>query len=144
MWLRGGAEDDESVVVLLDGLGRVADVQPADFDRDGDLDLVVAEFGWRETGRLLMLEQIRSGFKTRIGNDGVWHGLLVGCVFSGVVASTACKPAVPHDSEPASSRIGHILRWATSVNTFPRFYAPRFLANTLCQITRKHRRHAKT
>lgn len=58
VWLRGGAQNDGSPVVLLDGLGRVADVQPADFDRDGDLDLVVAEFGWRTTGRLLMLKQV--------------------------------------------------------------------------------------
>lgn len=60
MWLRGGVENDGTAVVLLDGLGRVADVQPADFDRDDDLDLVVAEFGWRTTGRLLMLEQVRT------------------------------------------------------------------------------------
>lgn len=42
-------------VVLLDGVGRVADVRPADFDADGDLDLVVAEFGWHTTGGLHIL-----------------------------------------------------------------------------------------
>jgi hypothetical protein len=42
-------------VALRNGLGRVADVQPADFDADGDVDLVVAEFGWREAGRILLL-----------------------------------------------------------------------------------------
>ena len=36
--------------VILDSIGRVADVQPADMDNDGDPDLVVAEFGWHKTG----------------------------------------------------------------------------------------------
>lgn len=60
VWLRGGAENDGSSVVLLDDVGRVADVRSGDFDQDDDLDLIVADFGWRESGRLLMLEQTRS------------------------------------------------------------------------------------
>ena len=36
--------------VILDGIGRVADVLSADLDNDGDPDLAVAEFGWHETG----------------------------------------------------------------------------------------------
>jgi hypothetical protein len=43
---------------LQAGLGRVADARAADFDGDGDLDLIVAEFGWRETGRLLYLKNV--------------------------------------------------------------------------------------
>lgn len=43
---------------LQTGLGRVADVKAADFDDDGDLDLIVAEFGWRKTGRLLYLKNV--------------------------------------------------------------------------------------
>ncbi|QDT25038.1 FG-GAP-like repeat-containing protein [Gimesia panareensis] len=43
---------------LQAGLGRVADAKAADFDADGDLDLIVAEFGWHKTGRLLYLENV--------------------------------------------------------------------------------------
>ena len=41
---------------LASNLGRVADVKPLDFDGDGDLDFAVAEFGWRTTGHVLLLE----------------------------------------------------------------------------------------
>jgi hypothetical protein len=56
VWLRGQRGGGFSVVSLLDGLGRVADVQAADFRGIGRLDLVVAEFGWLHTGRILYLE----------------------------------------------------------------------------------------
>jgi hypothetical protein len=41
--------------ILLDDVRRVADVQPGDFDGDGDLDLAVAVFGYAR-GELLWLE----------------------------------------------------------------------------------------
>ena len=51
-WLPDVQSSDARPVprVILDSIGRVADVQPADMDNDGDQDLVVAEFGWHSTG----------------------------------------------------------------------------------------------
>jgi len=55
--------------VLLEGVGRIADVRAADFDGDGDMDVVAAEFGWHTTGGLHLLWQDRmadgSGFRSQ-------------------------------------------------------------------------------
>lgn len=56
VWLKQDAKGAFTPVTLLDGIGRVADVQAADFTGDGKLDLVVAEFGWRRTGGIHLLE----------------------------------------------------------------------------------------
>lgn len=49
---------------LLTDVGRVSDAMPGDFDRDGDLDLVVSEFGWLKTGSITVLENMRTPMAT--------------------------------------------------------------------------------
>ncbi len=56
VWLRGKPTGEFDVVQLAKGLGRVADVQAADFDGDGDLDLICAVFGWRRVGETLYFQ----------------------------------------------------------------------------------------
>lgn len=55
-WLRGLGANRFEAVVLAKGLPRIADAQAADFDGDGDLDVVLANFGWRGTGNVTVLE----------------------------------------------------------------------------------------
>jgi hypothetical protein len=64
LWLKGRSDGTFETRVILSRLGRVSDVQAADFDGDGDLDLVVAVFGWHVAGEILYLEQ-------RQGPDGL-------------------------------------------------------------------------
>jgi hypothetical protein len=54
-WLRRTASGFDRVA-LASGLARVADARAADFDADGDLDVIVAVFGWRRTGNITLLE----------------------------------------------------------------------------------------
>jgi tetratricopeptide (TPR) repeat protein len=56
VWLRRAAEGRFEATTLLEGVGRLSDVQAADFSGDGRPDLVVAVFGWRTTGEILYLE----------------------------------------------------------------------------------------
>ncbi len=64
VWLRRERAGTYAKVVLAEGLGRVADVRAADFDGDGDLDLVAAVFGWRRSGSLVLLENQTVDWKT--------------------------------------------------------------------------------
>jgi hypothetical protein len=56
VWLKGGQGGTFTAFTLLEGVGRVADVQAADFRKVGKKDLVVAVFGWQQTGAILYLE----------------------------------------------------------------------------------------
>jgi len=59
VWLRQEAGTGEfREVVLAAGLGRVADARPIDVYSRGKLDVVVAEFGFQHTGRILMLRNV--------------------------------------------------------------------------------------
>jgi hypothetical protein len=80
VWLRGEAGGKFTPITLLDGIGRVADVRAADFTGDGKPDLVVAEFGWHDAGRILLLENQTTDpkkptFVTRVldGRHGTTH-----------------------------------------------------------------------
>ena len=53
-WLKGRKEGGYALYTQ-GGFPRVADVEAADFDGDGKLDLVVAAFGWRRTGEIDVL-----------------------------------------------------------------------------------------
>ncbi|HUG19830.1 MAG TPA: FG-GAP-like repeat-containing protein [Planctomycetaceae bacterium] len=84
VWLRQVSEGHFEPIVLFSGLGRVADVQAADFDGDGDLDLIVAEFGWRLTGHVILLENVtedwsRPQFRKRI-LDGRQGAVRIACL----------------------------------------------------------------
>jgi hypothetical protein len=51
-----GTKEGTYQEMALDGWPRVADVEAADFNGDGTLDLAVAAFGWRKVGNLTVLE----------------------------------------------------------------------------------------
>jgi hypothetical protein len=59
VWLRSQpATRSFEKVVLASGLGRVADVRPMDVEADGDTDLIVADFGMHQTGRIFLLRNV--------------------------------------------------------------------------------------
>jgi hypothetical protein len=58
VWLRQETTEAFSELVIASGLGRVADARPMDVDADGDLDVIVAEFGHSRTGNILLLKNV--------------------------------------------------------------------------------------
>jgi len=82
-WLRQVDNGRFERHAIAEDLARVSDVQPADLDSDGDVDLVVAEFGWRTTGHLILLEnRTEPGGKPAFvqlpieGNHGASHAAI--------------------------------------------------------------------
>jgi hypothetical protein len=74
VWLRGQKDGTFQPHTLLDNVGRVADVQAADFRGVGKKDLVVASFGWQKIGEIHYLENhttdwSRPFFKDRVVDD---------------------------------------------------------------------------
>ena len=66
LWLRESQESSDKfeTTVLMDGLGRVTDIQAGDFNQDGQQDLLIAEFGWRLSGHVWQL--LHTGIKNGI------------------------------------------------------------------------------
>ncbi len=55
--LRNRGDQTFESLNLLRNTARVADIKPGDFNGDGKTDFAVAQFGWRETGVISLLEQ---------------------------------------------------------------------------------------
>jgi hypothetical protein len=51
-----GGDGEFALETALDRIGRVADARPVDLDADGDLDIVVAAFGWLRSGGIYLLD----------------------------------------------------------------------------------------
>jgi hypothetical protein len=65
VWLRPDGRDYQTIA-LAESIARVSDARPVDVDNDQDQDLILAVFGWRQTGeiRLLVNDGLQDGTPT--------------------------------------------------------------------------------
>ncbi len=58
VWLRQRADapGEFTATNVIEGVGRVSSVEVVDIDADGSMDLLVAEFGWQDTGSIFWLQ----------------------------------------------------------------------------------------
>ena len=63
VWLRQTAPLQFEKITLVDKVARTADVEAADFNGDGKLDLVMAAFGWHTVGGIFVYENLTTDWK---------------------------------------------------------------------------------
>jgi len=56
--LLGKTDGSTEHKVLVDKVSRVVEAKPFDYDGDGDMDVLAADFGWRKTGALRLLRNV--------------------------------------------------------------------------------------
>ena len=73
---QGGGQFNPTTI--LEGVSRVADVEPGDFDGDGETDFVVAAYGFIKNGEVGWLKKVAAGkydFQTIVKRAGAIHAL---------------------------------------------------------------------
>jgi hypothetical protein len=63
VWLRQTGPLQFEPIVLVPRVARTADVQAADFNRDGKLDLAVAAFGWHTVGGTFVYDNVTTDWR---------------------------------------------------------------------------------
>ena len=95
---------------LVEGIGRVADARPMDLDGDGDLDVVVAAFGWMRAGGIYVLH-----------NETVSEGRL-DFRSERVIERAGAVSVIPVDALQAGSGRGFVVAFAQQHELVSAFY----------------------